>query len=204
MPLDELRIYTVTPQGLEEYLRLAQDVAVPIRGDAYGSLLGFWIGEIGSVCRVFNLWRHTDLATRQQARAGLDRLEAWRNDYVARVHPLMDEQEIRFMSPVAPLRPPAGAVSAYEFRLIRTKVGKAAEIAARLRDEPPDDDPAMSLAVWTTFAGRLNEVVQLSAYPDLDRRIRSGGWRDFYNRHGASIARTESSLVTACPHSPLR
>ncbi|WP_296560255.1 NIPSNAP family protein [Pigmentiphaga sp.] len=209
MPIDELRIYTVAPGGLAEYLRLAQEVAVPVRGDAYGRLLGFWFGEIGSVHRIFNLWQHDDLQTRQAARARLAALPAWRDDYVAKVHPLMQEQEIRLMEAIAPLaQPPAPDRNIYETRLIRTKVGKAAEFAALLRDAHPDAASVASVGIWTTQAGRLNEVVQILAYRDVGARLAASlaqdGWRAFLARHGHLVDRIESSLMLAAAHSPLR
>ena len=208
IPLDELRIYTVAASGLAEYLRLAEQVAVPVRGDDYGQLLGFWHAEIGSAFRVFNLWRHVDLQTRQAVRARLERLEAWQRDYVAHVHPLMQEQEIRLMNAVAPLAPPAGDGRLYEARLIRAKVGKAPLLAAALRDEHPDGDAEAAVGLWTTFAGRLNEVVQLIAYPDAAARLRnslsSRAWQGFLARHGDGIDRMESSLLLPAPHSPMR
>ncbi|MBN9475521.1 MAG: hypothetical protein ABS43_31925 [Bordetella sp. SCN 67-23] len=209
MPIDELRIYTVAPGGLAEYLRLAEEVAVPVRGDAYGRLLGFWFGEIGSAHRVFNLWQHDDLQARQAVRARLAALPAWRDDYVAKVHPLMQEQEIRLMEAVAPMARPAGTDhNVYETRLIRTKVGKAAEFAALLRDTHPDAETVVSVGIWTTLAGRLNEVVQILAYRDVGARLAASlaqdRWRAFLARHGDLVDRIESSLMLAAPHSPLR
>ena len=208
MAIDELRIYTVTAGGLPEYLRLAQEVAVPIRGDDFGKLLGFWYGEIGAVNRVFNLWQHQNLSTRQIARDALDELEPWRTQYVAKVHPLMEEQVIRLMTPIAPMASPAGSGHIYEAKIIWTRVGKAKELAVRLRDDAPQSPGVTSVGIWTTFAGHLNEVVQILAYRDLGTRLASSinhvAWRQFFDRYGQWVERIESSLMLPADHSPLR
>ena len=63
--IDELRIYRLVPGGLADYLKHAGEVAMRLRGDDYGKLLGFWYAEIGAVNCAFNLWQHQDLNSRQ-------------------------------------------------------------------------------------------------------------------------------------------
>jgi len=105
-------------------------------------------------------------------------------------------------------RPAGTDHNGYETRLIRTKVGKAAEFAALLRDTHPDAETVVSVGIWTTLAGRLNEVVQILAYRDVGARLAASlaqdRWRAFLARHGDLVDRIESSLMLAAPHSPLR
>lgn len=204
--IDELRIYRLAPGALGEYLRLAEEVAPPIRGDDYGRLLGFWYGEIGAVNSVFNLWQHADLNKRQAVRAGLEKLEAWRSDYLSLVRPLMQQQVIRLMTAVIPLRPPVGEGHTYEVRIIRCKAGRATELAAELVAGPGDSFKAQTVGLWTTFAGHLNEVVHLCAYRDvrerLQRSLRHPHWQRFMSGPGALVEEVESSLIIPAKHSP--
>jgi len=204
--IDELRIYRLAPGALAEYLRLAEDVAVPIRGDNYGRLLGFWYGEIGAFNSVFNLWQHDDLNTRQALRAELEKLDAWRTDYLPLVRPLMQQQVIRLMTAVIPLRPPADEGNTYEVRIIRCKAGRAPEFAAELAAGPDDSFNAQTVGLWTTFAGHLNEVVHISAYRDVHERLRRSlrhpHWQRFMSGPGALVEEIESSLAIPAKHSP--
>jgi hypothetical protein len=199
--VDELRIYTLRPGAMARYMKLAEQVAVPIRGDRYGVLLGFWAGEVGAANAVFNLWRHEDLETRRRLRAELEALPAWRAEYLAAVRPLMLRQVVRFVDAAMPLATPESPCGLYEIRLIRTIAGGAGELTRAITAEPP----AGMIGLWTTSAGPINEVVQLLAVPDAAARFaRSWHADDPLARHGNLIEEVETSLMLAAPHSPLR
>lgn len=203
--IDELRIYTLVAGALPEYLELAEKVAVPIRGDSYGRLLKIWHGEIGAANRVFNIWRHKDLNTRQAVRVELEALEAWRNDYVAKVRPLMQQQVIRFMTPVDIVDAPETG-NLYDVRIFRSRVGQGKELASRIVVELPAADGVCPVGVWTTFAGSLHEVVHISAYRDWQVRSNASlvrdPWRGFLARHGSLIEEIDSTLMLPAVHSP--
>ncbi len=205
--IDELRIYTLAPGGLPEYMRLAEDVAVPIRGDDYGKLVGFWFGEIGATNRIFNMWRHESLDKRQAIRVELEKNVAWQTDYVPKIRPLMREQIIRFMTPVMPVTAPSATGNLYEIRLIRTKIGGSKRLAEALASASAGDGMT-TVGVWTTFAGQIHEVVHIVAWHDMAARmastLREGTWRDVVARSGDLIEAIDSSLTIAGSHSPLR
>jgi hypothetical protein len=199
--VDELRIYTLRPGAMAHYLELAEKVAVPVRGDRYGKLLGFWAGEVGGANSVFNLWRHEDLETRRRLRLELEALPAWREQYLAEVRPLMLRQVVRFMDAVLPLSAPAAPVGLYEIRMLRSRAGEANNLAKAIVAQPDTG----TLGVWTTSAGPINEVVQLLGHADAGARFS----RSLHNaggvlaREAARIEEVESSLMLAAPHSPL-
>ncbi|WP_439549398.1 NIPSNAP family protein [Falsiroseomonas sp.] len=201
--IDELRIYTLRPGAMPRYLDLAAKVAVPVRGDRHGTLLGFWSNEVGSANSVVNLWRHESLESRQAVRKTLEALPAWREQYLAGVRPLMLRQIVRFMEAVLPLSAPATpGPHLYEQRLFRARAGEAGRLAEALaRDAEPGQ-----IALWTTFAGPINEVVQLLAHPDPAARFTRSlcGENGAMVRHAAMIEEVESSLMLAAVHSPLR
>lgn len=199
--VDELRIYTLRPGAMPRYLDLAEKVAVPVRGDRHGVLLGFWAGEAGAANAVFNLWRHEDLETRRRVRAALEALPAWRDDYLAGVRPLMLRQVVRFLDVVLPLRAPAAPCGLYEIRLIRSRAGAAGELS---RAMAADAEPGM-VGLWTTSAGPINEVVQLLGIADPARRFARSLHADGpLARHGDLVEEIETSLMLAAPHSPLK
>jgi hypothetical protein len=175
---------------------------VPVRGDRFGLLLGFWAGEAGAPNAVFNLWRHEDLETRRHLRAELEALPGWRDRYLPGVRPLMLRQVVRFMDAVLPLSMPAAAPNLYELRLFRAVAGEAGALARGIAEDGEDG----TIGIWTTFAGPINEVVQLLAHPDAAARL-SRSWHGDSGplaRHAARIEEVESSLMLPAPHSPLR
>jgi hypothetical protein len=200
--VDELRIYTIAAGAMNAYLHAAEHVAVPVRGDRHGRLLGFWTGAIGAVNRVFNLWRHESLDKRQAVRAELQALEGWRNDYLPRVRPLMLDQTIRLMDALVVADPPA-AHAVYEARFYRARTGHAAQIAKGLAETAARD---RTIGLWSTIAPDPNEVVQLCGFASLEERFVSmrAAPADLLSEHGAHVDRVESTLLLAANHSPLR
>lgn len=206
--IDELRIYRLVPGGLADYLKHAGEVAMRLRGDDYGKLLGFWYGEIGAVNCAFNLWQHQDLNTRQALREGLETKSEWRTQYLSLVQPLMQQTVIRLMTAVSSVSAPAGSGNTYELRIIRTKAGKAHELATRLKNDLPQELQASTVGIWTTFAGTLNEVVHLTAYRDvrqrLQRPLQHADWQNFMKQHGPLAEEIDSSLLIPVKFSPLQ
>ncbi|HEV7267891.1 MAG TPA: NIPSNAP family protein [Falsiroseomonas sp.] len=200
--VDELRVYTLRPGAMARYMTLAETVAVPLRGDRFGVLLGFWAGEVGAANSVFNLWRHEDLETRRRRRLELEALPAWREQYLAAVRPLMLRQVVRFLDATLPLMAPPAAAHLYEMRMLRTRAGEAAALARAMAARP---DPG-TLGIWTTSAGPINEVVQLLAHADAAERLAASvhAADGVLAREAARIEEVESSLMLAAPHSPLQ
>jgi len=201
--IDELRIYTLSAGAMPAYLDAAEHVAVPLRGDRYGRLLGFWTGAVGAVNRVFNLWQHDSLDARQARRAELDQLDGWRNDYLPRVRPLMLDQTIRLLDAVIAVAPPASH-ALYEARFLRARAGRGRQLAAALAERAREDS---TIGLWTVIAPDPNEVVQLCAYASVADRFTAPASDALYallEAHGAAIDRVDSSLLRAANHSPLR
>ena len=64
--IHELRIYTLKPGKVPEFMKLAEERAMPIRGDNYGKLVGYWFSEFGPLNQIFHLWEFEDLNTRAE------------------------------------------------------------------------------------------------------------------------------------------
>jgi hypothetical protein len=206
--IDELRVYKLFPGKAEEYLDLAQGIAVPWRKDDYGKLLGFWSVESGTVSSVMNLWQHQDLAARQGLRDRLQAAEFWQKEYVARSHPLNQHQFVRLMSAVMPLSPPTTLGNTYEIRFLAAHTGKAHALARLLKEAAPAGPAAATIGIWTNLVGPINEVVCLSAHGDFQKSIKgstwSSGWRAFLRVHGSMIDEVESRVLLPATCSPLQ
>ncbi len=195
---------------MPDYLHAIDQIGGPIRGDAYGRFLGFWLTEFGAACyEVFHLWEHDNLNARQEARAQLFSIPAWRDQVLPLVEPAIEQQEVRLMVPTAEISKPQNRGNIYELRFFRAKVGKAQQLAAAVRDELPVGAEGLhKVGTWTTIAGDPNEIVHIAAYHDLAARMRMTishpAWIGFMASHGPLIREMRSSLVIPAVHSPMQ
>lgn len=209
--IHELRIYTLWPGKVPEFLKLAEERAMPIRGDNYGRLVGYWFTEFGPLNQIFHLWEFDDLNTRQEVRAALGQLPAWRSDYVAHVHPLIRHQQIRLMHPRLPLKAPAEPGNVYEYRCYQTALGKApAFIEAISEAMPVREKYSQNVCLWHTEAALPNEVSHLWVYKDLETRAKARAaatqdpdWKAFLAKGGAMLEEMHSTLLMPAAFSPL-
>lgn len=191
------------------YLHAIAEIGGPVRGDAYGRFLGFWLTEFGPACyEVFHLWEHHDLDARQEARAKLFSIPAWRDKVLPLVEPAIEQQEVRLMVPTTEVFTPQNRGNVYEIRFFRAKVGKAQELAAAVRDELPMGEGLQKVGTWTTIAGDPNEIVHIAAFHDLAARMRMTishpDWIGFMAERGPLIREMRSSLVVPAAHSPMQ
>ena len=205
--IHELRCYTIVPGGMPEYLRLLETVSVPIRGDRYGKLLGFWVVEIGAANHVFHLWEHDSLDARQRLREELFNRDDWQRDLVKPVERTIEAQTVRLMETPHPVAGPKDRPNVYEVTLIRAHLGRANRVAAALADLAVDAG-SHTVGWWTTIAGDPNEVVHIAAHRDLaarvSRTVRRPAWVKFMTESADSIRGMSSSLAIPAIHSPMQ
>ena len=210
--IHELRVYTLWPGKVPEFLKLAEERAMKIRGDDYGKLLGYWFSEFGPLNQVFHLWEYADLNARQEARAGLGKNEEWRRDYVAHVQPLMRNQEIRLMNPQKPIGNIQGSGNIYEFRHYKARIGKAPAFLKNFVDiMPVREKYSPNVGIWHTEAALPNELSHMWAYPSLNARFeiraeqaKDKDWQAFLKENGAYLEEMHSSVLIPAAFSPLR
>ncbi len=211
--IHELRIYTVHPGRVGEYLDKSGSIGRPIRGDRFGKLLGYWSTEHGTLNQVVHIWEHADLAARAAARAGLAREERWVKEYLPVSGPLLQSQTNMILNPVDwyPFRPTSG-MGLYELRSYRTHPGKTAEWLAHFRDAMPAREKySAPVGIWATEIGPLNTAVHLWAYREASHRAESRkaaladpAWQAFLQRANPLLQAMESTLMTPAAFSPLR
>jgi hypothetical protein len=210
----ELRTYTLVPGTQPEYLRLNRDVGRKIRGDRYGTLVGAWTSEFGTLNQYVHLWSYPDLNERDRLRKALMADEGWVKEYVPRIRPMILAQENKILVAVdrVPLSPPVGGPHVYELRTYRTHTGKVPEWVAHFTGAlPAREKYSKIVGLWTTDVSQLNQVVHLWAYTDLNQRAevrrqatQDPEWKAFLGKGYPLIAHMESVVLAPTEVSPLR
>jgi len=212
--IHELRVYTLRPGTQATYLQLSRDVGRPIRGDEYGTLLGAWMTEIGTLNQYVHLWSYADPNERERLRRALAQNERWSNEYVPQIRPLMLAQENAILNPVGfvPFTPPGEGRHVYELRSYRMHPGGLAEwsavapagLEARVKYSRP-------VGMWTSEVGVLNRLIHLWAYDDLNHRadVRARGaqdpdWQAYLGKTTHLFAEQQSAILNPTETSPLR
>ena len=210
--IHELRIYTLWPGKVPEFLKLAEERAVKIRGNDYGKMEGYWFSEFGTLNQILHLWSYDDLNARAEARAGLAQNPDWRTEYVAHVQPLIRRQEIRLMHPRLPLKAPGSSGNIYEYRYYQTRIGKAAAFADAISGAMPvRERHSKNVCLWHTEAENPNEVSHLWVYNDLAHRAQARAnagtdpdWQAFLKEGGQYLEEMQNMLLLPAPFSPLK
>jgi len=209
--INELRTYTIRPGKLPEFIKHANEIARPARGDNHGVLEGYWTSEFGLLNQAMHLWSFNDLNERDKLVGQLAQNQTFQKDYLPKVRPLMQQQENKLLTPVLPIKRPEGK-NVYELRWYRTEVGKAPEWIGLFKDIMPTREKySKNVAVWTTHTGMLNEAVHLWAYKDLNDRVatrakvmQDPAWQQFLAKSGSLLVEMRSIILMPAPHSPMQ
>jgi hypothetical protein len=67
----DIRVYTIRPRGVQEYLKLYKKWALTIAPKHWGPPLGFFVTEIGPLNQVIHMWAFESLADLERCRASL-------------------------------------------------------------------------------------------------------------------------------------
>jgi hypothetical protein len=96
------RIYTARPNRLGQFLKLYEDVALPMQRQYLGEPFGFFQSHIGELNRIVHLWQYDDLADREARRDAMEADPAWheyRRQVIAEDH-LVDARN-QILKPVS-------------------------------------------------------------------------------------------------------
>ncbi|WP_394831468.1 NIPSNAP family protein [Pendulispora rubella] len=96
----ELRTYDVKPGLLDDYLRLFNEVGMPVRKN-YGTLVGFWSSEFGALNRVVHIWQYESLDHRAVLRAALMKDPIWSGEFLPRALPMLERMESTVLHPTS-------------------------------------------------------------------------------------------------------
>ena len=67
----ELRTYTLYPGKMPEYLKAAETIGRPARGQNFGVNHGYWTAEFGALNQIWHLWKYDSLDARERLRGEL-------------------------------------------------------------------------------------------------------------------------------------
>jgi hypothetical protein len=98
-PVIDLRIYTIRPRGMPQYLRLVEELALPVARRHFGEPLGYYVTQIGPLNQVVHLWGFESLADLEQRQAAVAGDPEFAK-YLAATEGLVVAQEDRIMRPV--------------------------------------------------------------------------------------------------------
>jgi hypothetical protein len=208
----ELRTYTLQPGKQGEYLKLNAEVGRKIRGDNYGVLRGSWTTEFGTLNQYVHLWEYPSLDERERLRGELAKNERWTKEYGPGVRPLLQRQDIRFLKPVVPLKPPASSGNVYELRMYRTQPGAVGTWAQLFKGIlPVREKYSANVGLWTGEAPQPNEVVHLWSYPDLNTRAKvraevagDPDWKKFVAEGGPLLLEMQSVILLPTDFSAMK
>ena len=66
------RVYTARPNRLNDFLKLYEDVGLPMQRQYLGEPFGFFQTHIGDLSRVVHLWKYDSLADREARRDAME------------------------------------------------------------------------------------------------------------------------------------
>lgn len=75
--LIEHRTYTLKPLRTAEFIRLYEELALPLQQQYLGHLVGFFTSEVGTLNQVVHLWAFDSLAERERRRAAMEQDPRW-------------------------------------------------------------------------------------------------------------------------------
>ena len=95
----ELRCYTLMPGKMPEYLKAAETIGRPARGNNYGVNHGYWTAEFGALNQIWHLWKYDSFDERTRLRGELAKNKDWTEKYVPIIRPLIQRQDLRADEP---------------------------------------------------------------------------------------------------------
>ncbi|WP_018296846.1 NIPSNAP family protein [Corynebacterium lubricantis] len=97
--LVEQRRYVLHPgQNIGEYLKIYEEVGLPIQKEILGGFLGYFVTELGIQNEVTHMWAFDDLETRKSRRAELNANERWQ-ECIQQIRPMLVSMENKIMYP---------------------------------------------------------------------------------------------------------
>ncbi|WP_415718344.1 NIPSNAP family protein [Maridesulfovibrio sp.] len=92
----EMRTYTIHPGMLPTYMKLFEEVGLPII-EKYAELVGYWYTDIGELNQVVHLWRYESLDQRTVRRKNLYEDNDWQTKFLPDAMQMLEKQENKIM-----------------------------------------------------------------------------------------------------------
>jgi hypothetical protein len=210
--IHELRQYTLKPGKLPEYLEHARTIGRPARGNDFGVNHGYWTTEHGPLNQVWHLWSYDSLDERARLRGELQKNKAWTTEYVPRIRPLLERQDVRFIHPMKPITPPKAEGGIYELRIYRTTVGDARRWAeAFLKIMPVREKYSPNVGIWVGEAPQPNEVLHMWNYANWEARksaraalFQDADWLAYLKEVAGIVVEMQSTILIPTAYSSMK
>lgn len=95
-----IRTYTLVPRMMPKYLKLFEEIAMPLMRRHGIELLGYYSSVVGPQNQVVHLWRYDSMADMETKRAARNDDPAWL-DFQQKTEGLVMMQEDKIMKPTA-------------------------------------------------------------------------------------------------------
>lgn len=208
----EMRTYTFAQGTLPKYLKLAETIGRPVRGNDYGVNHGYWVAEFGQLNQVWHLWSYKSHAQRDELRAALGKNERWVNEYIPNIRGMLVRQDIRFLNMMNGPAKPAREGGVYELRIYRTNVGQAQGWAKLFKEAfATREKYSKNVFLATGEAPQPNEVLHMWNYSDLNARTAIRGqlaqdpeWQAFAAKGTNTIVDMHSTLLLPTAYSVMK
>lgn len=205
----EMRTYTMYAGQMPAYLKAAETIGRPARGDNYGINHGYWTSEFGQVNQIWHLWSYPSLDERERLRAELQKNPKWTGEYVPAIRGLIIRQDLQIWNPVVDYKQPTGEGNVYELRTYRTHLGQARPWANLMKEYLPVREKYSPIhGLWTGEFPQPNSAAHLWVYKDLAARTaaRAGAakdpkWQEFVGKGAAMLAEMQSVLLLPTSYS---
>jgi len=209
----ELRCYTLAPGKMPEYLKAAETIGRPARGNNYGVNHGYWTAEFGALNQIWHLWKYDSLNDRERLRGELMKNTDWTGKYVPTIRPWIQRQDLRVMNPVVDIKPSDGTTgNVYELRIYRTVLGGAQQYGKDFLEVKEAREKYSP--IWGAWTGELpqpNEWIHLWRYKNLQERfearaaaMKDPAWQGYLAKGPAKLAEMHSTLLLPTNYSPLK
>ena len=209
----ELRTYTLIPGKMPDYLKAAETIGRPARGQNYGVNHGYWTAEFGALNQLWHLWKYDSLNDRERLRGELGKNKDWTEKYVPTIRPLIQRQDLRVMNPVVDILPSDGTTgNLYELRIYRTVLGGAQQYGENFKAVRKARDKYSPIwGAWTGEFPQPNEWIHLWRYKNLEERFKARSdamkdpaWQAYLAKGPAKLQAMESTLLLPTNYSPLK
>ena len=101
----EMRTYTLKIGKTQEYLKLFEEVGLPIISK-YAKLVGYWYTDIGELNQIVHIWEYPSMDERAVKRKQLYQDPEWVEDFLPIALPMLEKQESKLLNPTnfSPIR----------------------------------------------------------------------------------------------------
>ena len=208
----ELDTLTCRPGAHLVLARHEADAGRRVRGDRFGTLVGCWLTEHGTLNRILQLWSFESHEERARLGAALFRDDRWKTDFLKPAEKLLVHRKARILEAFLPFEGPSSSGNIYEFRRYRARPGMARAWCCLFADAMPVRKRyGGPVCGWIGEGEHADEVSHLWAYSSLAERLetraqaaRDPDWQAFVKEGGTMLQKMHSTVMLPAEHSPCR